>query len=90
MTDDIVTRLRMWGGDPTTWHSDPLQRIEDGVPQDMLHEAAAEIERLRAICNKAQDFINHDKNCAYLMGRTRNCSCGFDKMWNLLNEADRG
>lgn len=46
MTDDIVNRLRMWGGDPATWHSDPIRRIADGVPQEMLHEAADEIERL--------------------------------------------
>ena len=34
MTDDIVTRLRTWSADESTW--------------DLLTEAADEIERLRA------------------------------------------
>lgn len=58
----------MWGGDPTIWHSDPLQRIEDGVPQDMLHEAAAEIERLRGLIAELLPFMVNDVMNGMKMG----------------------
>lgn len=74
MSEDIVTRLRYV--------------VYDDV-NALLIEAADEIERLRSICKEAQEFIDHNKNCAYLIGRTRNCSCGFDKMWSRLDEAPR-
>lgn len=71
--------------------SEDLVRLLRRSPNNQWMLAAAdEIERLRAICNEAQDFIDHDKNCNYLMGRMRNCSCGFDKMWSRLEEARRG
>lgn len=83
MDEDIVTILRDWGT--------RVVRIldDENTPSKMLTEAADEIERLRSICKEAQEFIDHNKNCAYLIGRTRNCSCGFDKMWSRLDEAPR-
>lgn len=81
MSEDIVTRLR---------HSMDYDYDNIGAAgANLLEEAADEIERLRAICKEAQEFIDHNKNCAYLIGRTRNCSCGFDKMWSRLDEAPR-
>lgn len=43
MTDDIVARLRTWSADESTW--------------DLLTEAAAEIERLRAALER---IAQHD------------------------------
>ena len=73
---DIVPILRDWAS----------RSLKSVTITTLLADAADEIERLRSVCEEAQEFIDHDKNCAYLMGRMRNCSCGFDKMWSRLDE----
>ena len=45
MTDDIVTRLRVWSADESTW--------------DLLTEAADEIKRLRAALHEWDALIQH-------------------------------
>jgi hypothetical protein len=47
MTDDIVTRLRTWSADESTW--------------DLLTEAADEIERLRADLAQARAALAGEK-----------------------------
>lgn len=74
MADDILTRLRETARlSDTAW----------GV--DVCIEAADDIERLRELCYEAQAFIDHDKNCAVVMGRMNNCDCGYDELWRKLN-----
>lgn len=75
MADDIINQLA------TACVCGPLDA--DGACLPCC--ARKEIERLRDLCYEAQAFIEHNKNCAALMGWAKDCSCGYDEMWRKLN-----
>lgn len=81
MSDDIVNRLRSYWLDPA------INKYEVDICVDaanLLEEQQAEIERLRNAVNIASDFIEHRTNCGSRMGKMRNCDCGFDAAWSIL------
>lgn len=81
MGDDIVKRLRA-----PAWPCICVDAVLiNCIPCNVRLDAADEIERLRDLCYEAQAFIEHNKNCAALMGWAKDCSCGYDEMWRKLN-----
>ena len=87
MADDIVQQLHDWQHIVDESKGDAVVVMLSGR---VFGDAADEIERLRAVCDMAQAFISHDKNCGFVMGRMRDCDCGFDAVWKELEETRRG